>query len=519
MHHCKRLQLTSENDWDPNNYDGLISKVTTCESNNFDESSILLSENLAQVLAAYPILYNNNDIYSSINAIQSKSKAAITPKQLSNLWNIGLSIAKQTLSATTQKCTRTTGLLSKRYKTDRAQLRYKQMKRQFGTFYVDYLKVSSRSVQGYIGGTLYTNKLGFKKFFPHEDETGKSTASGFRTFIDMIGLPYSIHSDGHNNFSEGPFRKLLCKFGILQSFTEPHSPWQNRAECAIGETKQYAQRLMQSTRTRVRLWCFCYEYAADVLSLCATGRYDLRGRTPYEHVFNYTPDISELVAFSWFQWCYYFDEHSKSKNLCRWLGPAHSIGQSFCLYLLLENGSFITRSSVIPVQKDELNTQSFKDNSMRFMKSVEEKIGNHKDPLFQHDNPDGIYFIPFQDEQVYDETITPYGDKITEAITTEIDEPYLESLDQYIGANVVIPGTTKGVEPVLAVIKGRKRDHNGNPIGNSNPNPILDSRVYELQFPDRRVEDYSMNVIVENLLAQTDQHGYDLGIFEEIVDF
>lgn len=53
----------------------------------------------------------------------------------------------------------------------------------------------------------------------------------------------------------------------------------------------------------------------------------------------------------------------------------------------------------------------------------------------------------------------------------------------------------------LAKIKGRKRNANGNLTGTPHPNPILDSRVYELEFPHARIEEYSLNTIVENLVS------------------
>ena len=92
----------------------------------------------------------------------------------------------------------------------------------------------------------------------------------------------------------------------------------------------------------------------------------------------------------------------------------------------------------------------------------------------------------------------------------------MESLDHYIGTNVVVPGT-KGIEPVLAHIKGRKRDQDGIPIGTENQNPILDTRVYQLEFPDGRIEEYALNVIIENIMNQVDADGYDVGIFDEII--
>ena len=236
------------------------------------------------------------------------------------------------------------------------------------------------------------------------------------------------------------------------------------------------------------------------MSLCATtGRFDLHGRAPYEAVLNYTPDISELVTFSWFQWCYYLCEKTKSKVLCRWLGPSHGIGQAFCSYLLTEKATFIARSLVIPVPDEELQTELLKINCKNFMHQVEQRIGNHRDPLFQHDNPDSLYLTSFGDEQHEDDTILPYaGDKIEDAKLIEIDEPYLEKLDKHFGTNVVIPGYIPGIEPIIAVIKGRKHGKDGNVIGQANPNPILDSRIYELEFPDGRFKDYAMNVIIEN---------------------
>ena len=521
---CTRLSITSEHEWDPYSYEGFVSSITQ-EANDYhkqDEtdpiSSQLHSEHLPELLYTAPILRRINDIYISISAINSKRSNTLSAEELSRKWNIGLKTASRTLKATTHKCIRTTGLLSRRFKTDQAQLKYKQLTRQYGTFYVDYLKISAKSLRGFIGGTMYTNKLGFKKFFPCSDEKGETTAAGLRNFIELVGLPVSIHSDGHSNFQEGAYKKLMRKIGVPQTFTEPHSPWQNRAEAAIGETKTYARRLMQKTNTPIRCWCFCLEYSADILSLCATGRHDLKGRTSYEAIMNYTPDISEYVSFDWFQWCWYFNEESKSKALCRWLGPAHHIGQSFCSYILLANGSFITRSSVLAIQLDELNTESTKELCQKFTQSVEAKIGNYKNPLFDELNPIQIYKEILNDPSNDDKLELPYGDEIIDAIPDEIDNKYLDSLDEYIGTNVVIPGTSNGIEPVIAIIKGRKRDHLGNPIGSSNPNPILDTRIYQLEFPDGRVEEYGMNLIVENLLSQVDQDGWDAGIFSEIID-
>ena len=72
---------------------------------------------------------------------------------------------------------------------------------------------------------------------------------------------------------------------------------------------------MQKKSTPAQIWYFCYEYSDAILSLLATGQFDLQGRYPYEVVIHYTPDISEYVTYTWFQRCWYLDESTKSKRL------------------------------------------------------------------------------------------------------------------------------------------------------------------------------------------------------------
>ena len=295
----------------------------------------LMSSRLIERASSHQILYmkqieteksNDQIVFTTLNRVRLRESKLISPEQLSRMWQIGLKTAKNTILATTHKYIRSTRMLSRRLKTDKSQLRYKQLSRHYGTFYVDFLKVNVKSLRGHIGGMLYCNKLGFKKFFPCMNETQEETSHSPHSFMEIVGLPAALHSDNHNNLRTCLFKKTLRKFGIWSSFTEPRSPWQNRVEYAIGEVKRHARMLMQKTLIPVRLRCFCYKNVADIL-LYATGRYDLRGRTLYEVVTNYTPDISEYVSLSWFQWCWYLDEDRKCKSMCRWIDLAHHIGQ------------------------------------------------------------------------------------------------------------------------------------------------------------------------------------------------
>lgn len=102
-------------------------------------------------------------------------------------------------------------------------------------------------------------------------------------------------------------------------------------------------------------------------------------------------------------------------------------------------------------------------------------------------------------------------------MNSDINKPYLEALDNYLEAKVVLPG--KDSLAVLATIKNRKGDAQGNLIGEENNNPILDTRIYELEYADGGIEEFGVNTITENLMEQVDEYGWDSGMLREIVGY
>jgi hypothetical protein len=73
-----------------------------------------------------------------------------------------------------------------------------------------------------------------------------------------------------------------------------------------------------------------------------------------------------------------------------------------------------------------------------------------------------------------------------------------------------------GGEAKKATGVGRKRDHDGRPIGKRHANPLLDTRLYEVEFPDGSTEAIAANLIAENMLSQVDDEGYS--VLSKIVD-
>jgi hypothetical protein len=76
-----------------------------------------------------------------------------------------------------------------------------------------------------------------------------------------------------------------------------------------------------------------------------------------------------------------------------------------------------------------------------------------------------------------------------------------------------------GDGPEFARVKKRLRDKEGNPIGVSHDNPILDTRMFEVEFLDGHTAAMTANAITENLFAQVDQDGHRQLLLDEVIDY
>jgi hypothetical protein len=80
-----------------------------------------------------------------------------------------------------------------------------------------------------------------------------------------------------------------------------------------------------------------------------------------------------------------------------------------------------------------------------------------------------------------------------------------DAFDRYLSTEVILPS---GDLLLCGRVTSRKRDANGNPLGKANQNPILDTRLYNVEFPDGHTAAYAANIIAENMYAQVDEEGH-----------
>ena len=84
---------------------------------------------------------DGEDMYFTVGTVKDKYSPLLSPEKLSRMWDICLKTAINNLDSTTHQCIRSTGIIEKRFKTDKAQIQYKKLSCWYVKFYVDYIKV------------------------------------------------------------------------------------------------------------------------------------------------------------------------------------------------------------------------------------------------------------------------------------------------------------------------------------------------------------------------------------------
>ena len=243
----------------------------------------------------------------------------------------------------------------------------------------------------------------------------------------------------------------------------------------------------------------------------------LDGLTPEERVHARVTDISAYAQFDWYQPVWYIDKSKDTadspRRLGRWIGVSEGVGTPMTYMVLPKSCRPIPRTSVFPLSEDDRLLASIAAELAELDESIRSKIGDHRsDEECLEEFPD----VPEIAEDIFDDDLPTTEPAEGETGMPEADEFYSpEAFDQYLTAEVLLD---RGGESKLGIVKSRKRDAEGNPVGRSHTNPLLDSREYEVEFPDGSVDVLTANAIAEALYSQVDEEGRSYSVFSEIVD-
>ncbi len=137
-----------------------------------------------------------------------------------------------------------------------------QLSRRQGRFYTETFFSSVPVIDMSTCCQLFCNDFGFNMVYPMR--TKSEAPNALRCFIQDVGIPQTLHNDNAKELRQGNWKEICNEFMIATMYTEPHSPWQNRAEGQIRETKHHVHRKMKSTNVPKRLWSYCVKWSCDM---------------------------------------------------------------------------------------------------------------------------------------------------------------------------------------------------------------------------------------------------------------
>jgi hypothetical protein len=445
-----------------------------------------------------------------ISALRTaERRSTITPQMLSRRWGIGLETAKKTLSVTTQSGIRNVLAPSERKVRKKAPwLKFPSVNR---TFFADGLSAKVPGLHKETGATVFTDGKGYDSFYPWE--TPSHYQHALMSFIHDVGVPKTLVTDGASEMISGNGRRICNEYHINMRVTVPHSPWQNLAEACVRELKRTIRRTIRRSGAPRRTWAYCGKWAAAIRRLTSLSIPDLDGRTPQEHVEGSTPDITAYALFDFYETVYYYTPTPifpfEKKTIGKWLGVAHNATDELAYVILTNTEKVVIRKSVWAVKEEDTKTDGFKADLLELNASIDKRYGNHtltpkamKAATFEM-MPEPPVDL-FEDDE--NDPLIPYD---------EATDHTPEGADEYLTSEVQLP---HGGEMKLARVINRHKDPNGVPTGTRHPNPILDSRQYEVEFPDGSTDVVAANLIAENLFSQVDEEGRSYQVIQDITD-
>jgi hypothetical protein len=150
-----------------------------------------------------------------------------------------------------------------------------------------------------------------------------------------------------------------------------------------------------------------------------------------------------------------------------------------CARILVQSGQVVSQTSDLPLSTADHNSREVQLDKSSFDATLSY---NNFDEAISPVFPEKYnVFCAYSDDLTGDKPTMPQADKLDH-----------EAFDEYLDAQVVLP--YKDIATTGTVI-ARKKYCNGNVVGKSHPNPFLDTRVMEVQFPDGNVQEFAANVI------------------------
>ena len=447
-----------------------------------------------------------------LSVVKSKgNKSDITAKRLAANFGISDLIASKTLNVVTRLCPRNTAdiSLSRRYSTNDRMLRYPRMLANLymmSDLFMDtmFATPSGKSVRGFTKSQIFATNFGWAKPIHMYGEAGSDIAKAVKIIFKNYGVPDTLICDAARAQIWGEVRKLCDQSGCEIMSLERNTPNSNRAERAIGVLKQDTKRDLVEAGAPAVFWCYAMERRASINNSIARDDIHCQGQTRETVMTGQPTDISNLADFKFFEWVKFRRDEVKfpfsSFQLGKCLGPASNQGNGMAQHVLTDKGKVMPIQTLRRLTPSELNNPFEIESRKSFDEFIKRKYGDPYKPPETPEPPLDEMLIDFESQET---STIPHADDY-------------DNYENYVGSEVLLP--QYGEHMHAARVIGLARDELGNEVGTYDPNPIMDTRVYEVMFPDGAVEQYAANILAENMLGQVDENGYMHRMLDTIED-
>ena len=526
------LDITPKvNVWDPHNpeyqqqeemmldYKGHIKDY---KSRNFIISSV------TTIMSEPALVVEKLDEMFNVSALKTidGSYSKLDANQLAERLGITLEVARRTIKHTTHLCPRntTTITLNRRYPQNDRMLRYRHLDVNMFSDTMYAAKRHGKSVRNNTCVQVFTTDFGWIQTYCFQYE--RDIHKGFKTLFKDTGVPRKLIMDEARSQVKGETRKVCEQAGCTVIELEKETPASNRAERVIQELKMGVRQDLKRSGCPLVFWCYCLERRTLINNYTSRNNFELKGMTPHSYLTGEMTDISNLCNFGWYEWIKYRKIGESfpisSEKLGRCLGPAQNKGNEMSQYVLTESGEVLPIQTLRSLSSSELENEHEGILRKEFDLRIRNKFGDHRGPPSnwiqrrRKDDDDNQYEDPFWETKGFSRELEEftYEDGVAESHEMpEADD--IGDYDLYLNAQVSLP---HGDKVQKGTVIGRLKDTRGNPIGHYNKNPILDSRVYEVMFPDGMIGQYSANIIAESIYNEVDEDGRTQQFMDEIID-
>ena len=455
-------------------------------------------------------------------ALSSSEKGGVSPDHLAKVWRISYDEAKRTIDNTSQLSVRPKDpILAKNYGTNDRMLRYKRIKEWFYTDTFFATKKGGKSSRGHTCCQLFVTDKGFVYVVPMRRKG--EALHAIKQFAKEIGAPDAIVADMSGEQMSREVKHFLNDIGTTLRALEEGTPWANKAELYIGLLKEAVRQDMREADSPLVFWDYCLERRARIHNLTAKSNFKLHGVNAHTATTGEEGDISNLCQFGWYEWCY-FREHTaafpmQKEVLGRVLGPARGEGNEMCQWVLKANGRVVPRRSVRALQTSEIHSPSEIKKRQVFDELIERRHGTSINPPKTKDASKSAQPSEeheYQEEVDVDQTLheTPDTEDIVDSTGKVLNQQPL--YDKLINAEILLP---HGDKMQMAKVIGRTVGDHGYTMGSYDDNPLLNSIIYDVEFPDGHIKEYAANILAENMLYQVDLDGYNKLLLKDIIDY